>query len=285
MGKKNRKAGDKLKDYDLAATGAGSKKGTERFSKSDAKSLLKEGKGIRQLQKYGEGLDEEGGQIYGGRAQKFLDKKLARKKARKANQPEKEQETTTPPENKSPAPTPTPTQPTPTQPAPSQPTPTPAPTPTQPAPGQPAPPSNSTQPASSPTEFRSNVETTRNPVLAAENLTKPREGFVEDTTTQNEANASISDRYKQSGEQQYNFSQNTLSGTSRSAQAVAQAADLTNSAGREMALRQSVTDSITGLEDSSKIKQLGLFGDIYNMETPTWTSFEKPKKIEADLGD
>ena len=67
---------DNLKNFDLAATGAGSSKGTNRLSKSDVKGLMGEGGfSAKKIQKYGEKIGEDGG-IFGTNAQKFLAKKL-----------------------------------------------------------------------------------------------------------------------------------------------------------------------------------------------------------------
>ena len=67
---------DDLKNFDLAATGAGASKGTNRLSKRDVKGLMGEGGfSAKRIQKYGEKMGEDSG-IFGDSAQKFLARKL-----------------------------------------------------------------------------------------------------------------------------------------------------------------------------------------------------------------
>ena len=48
------------------------------------------------------------------------------------------------------------------------------------------------------------------------------------------------------------------------------------------ALRQSVMDTQDYWRNRSKAYQLGIFGDIWNMQAPTWESPGSPSEIEAD---
>ena len=48
------------------------------------------------------------------------------------------------------------------------------------------------------------------------------------------------------------------------------------------ALRQSVMDTQDYFRNRSKAYELGIFGDIWNMQSPTWESPGSPKKIEAN---
>lgn len=89
---------DNLEDFDLRATGAGGTmgkkyqqgedggeatygKGEARLSKSDVKGLMRKGGfGAKEIRKYGNSLDAEGGEVFGAKAQKFLNKKIKQQK-------------------------------------------------------------------------------------------------------------------------------------------------------------------------------------------------------------
>ena len=66
---------DNLEDFDLAAYGSGSSKGQDKFNVNDARGLMQKGNfSAEDLNKYAQGLDE--GQV-SGKAQAFLDRKMA----------------------------------------------------------------------------------------------------------------------------------------------------------------------------------------------------------------
>ena len=89
---------DNLQDFDLRATGAGGTmgrkyqpgedggearygKGEARLSKSDVKGLMRKGGfDAKDIRKYGKGLDAEGGEVFGVKAQNFLNKKIKQQK-------------------------------------------------------------------------------------------------------------------------------------------------------------------------------------------------------------
>ena len=89
---------DNLQDFDLRATGAGGTmgrkyqegedggdarygKGEARLSKADVKGLMRKGDfGAKEIRKYGNNLDAEGGEVFGAKAQKFLNKKIKQQK-------------------------------------------------------------------------------------------------------------------------------------------------------------------------------------------------------------
>ena len=101
---------DNLQDFDLRATGAGGTmgrkyqpgedgedsrygKGEARLSKSDVKGLMRKGDfDAQDIRKYGRGLDSENGEVFGVKAQKFLNKKIKQQKTDGGNT---EEETTT----------------------------------------------------------------------------------------------------------------------------------------------------------------------------------------------
>ena len=101
---------DNLQDFDLRATGAGGTmgrkyqpgedgedarygKGEARLSKADVKGLMRKGDfDAKDIRKYGRGLDAENGEVFGVKAQKFLNKKIKQQKAGGGNT---EEETTT----------------------------------------------------------------------------------------------------------------------------------------------------------------------------------------------
>ena len=89
---------DNLQDFDLRATGAGGTLGGKyqegedggnstygageaRLSKSDVKGLMRKGDfDAKDIRKYGRGLDAESGEVFGVKAQKFLNKKIKQQK-------------------------------------------------------------------------------------------------------------------------------------------------------------------------------------------------------------
>ena len=89
---------DNLQDFDLRATGAGGTmgrkyqegedggdarygKGEARLSKSDVKGLMRKGGfDAKEVRKYGNNLDAEGGEVFGAKAQNFLNKKIKQQK-------------------------------------------------------------------------------------------------------------------------------------------------------------------------------------------------------------
>ena len=89
---------DDLQDFNLRATGAGGTMGRKyqegedggnstygageaRLSKGDVKGLMRKGGfDAKEIRKYGRGLDEEGGEVFGAKAQKFLNKKIKQQK-------------------------------------------------------------------------------------------------------------------------------------------------------------------------------------------------------------
>ena len=90
---------DNLEDFNLRQTGAGGTlgkkyqpgedgeeatygKGEARLSKADVKGLMRKGGfGLKEIRQYGKSLDSENGEVFGVKAQKFLNRKIKEKRA------------------------------------------------------------------------------------------------------------------------------------------------------------------------------------------------------------
>ena len=261
-----------LKNFDLAATGAGSKKGTERLSKGDVKALLKSGKSAEKIQQYGQGLDTEGGQVFGEGAQKFLQRRIDRQKEKgKRNNP-------TPVESADPVVSaPVTEQPTGTKPG----------TPVSGGETVPSEGTGSNQVIDQQNKFSG---TNQNTVGGNNYGNLGNQDFsvnIQSTGGGGAGNSSglsnmeSAQAYQGINEANYAKSQALMSGAARADQASTQAEDLVGATDRVKALDKTSDAGIQNAYDMADRSTLGVFGDIWNMTAPEWSSVGSLDKIET----
>ena len=88
--------------------------------------------------------------------------------------------------------------------------------------------------------------------------------------------------YQGMNEDQYNRSKQTFNSQALINDASKNVQKKVKATEQFTALRQSVMDTQDYWRNRSKAYQLGIFGDIWNMQAPTWESPGSPSKIEAD---
>ena len=91
--------------------------------------------------------------------------------------------------------------------------------------------------------------------------------------------------YNALNENQYERSKSKVSAPQIAARASAMAEEQVGGSDRVKGLNDAVNYGIDYWRNVSQKAQLGLFGDIWNMKSPTWNSPAAPNKIEPDYDD
>ena len=100
------------------------------------------------------------------------------------------------------------------------------------------------------------------------------------TSTRNTNNMMDSQIYQQFNEQNYDTSKNKLDSIDRGRQASAAANETVNATNMFKGLRQSVVDQSDFYGASSTQRTAGIFGDIWNVQSPPeWKSPEDPEEL------